>query len=43
MDTFNPITCYEANKGSYPTLATIACNIFAVPAMSAETERVFSR
>jgi len=43
METFNPVTWYEANKGSYPTLAAIAYNLFAVPAMSAEAERVFSR
>jgi len=43
METFNPILWYKANKGSYPTLAAIAYNIFAVPAMSAEAERVFSR
>ena len=43
METFNPVAWYEASKGSYPTLATIACNLFAVPAMSAEAERVFSR
>jgi hypothetical protein len=43
METFNPVTWYEASKGSYPTLTAIACNIFAVPAMSAEAERVFSR
>ena len=43
IDTFNPITWYEANKGSYPTLDIIACNIFAIPAMSTEAERVFNR
>jgi hypothetical protein len=42
MKTFNPIPWYTANKGSFPTLATIAYNFYAVPAMSAEAERVFS-
>ena len=42
-ETFNPIAWYKANDRSYPTMAMIAYNVFAVPAMSAEAERIFSR
>jgi hypothetical protein len=43
MESFNPVSWYESNNGSYPILTAIAYNIYAVPAMSAEAERVFSR
>ena len=43
MKSFNPVSWYESNNGSYPILTAIAYNIYAVPAMSAEAERVFSR
>jgi len=43
METFNSVAWYKASKGSYPMLAAIACNLFAIPARSAEAEWVFSR
>jgi len=44
MESFNPVSWYEPNNGSYPIRVTaIAYNIYAVPAMSAEAERVLSR
>ena len=43
MESFNPVSWYKSQNGSYPILTAIAYNIYAVPAMSAEAERVFSR
>jgi hypothetical protein len=43
IESFNIVQWWQGNEGSYPTLARIAYDIFAVPAMSAEAERVFSR
>jgi hypothetical protein len=43
MLTFNVVEWYNGNAKEYPILATIAYNLFAIPAMSAEAERVFSR
>jgi len=43
IESFNIVHWWQGNEGSFPTLAHIAYNVFAVPAMSAEAERVFSR
>ena len=33
---------WKANKAEYPTLFRIAVELFAIPGMSAEVERIFS-
>lgn len=43
LETFNIVHWWQGNEGSYLILSQIAYNIFAVSAMSAEVERVFSR
>ena len=43
FSTFNIVHWWQGNEHEYPTLSKIAYDIFAVPAMSAEAERVFSR
>jgi hypothetical protein len=43
IDSFNIINHWKANDKSYPTLARISYDIYAVPAISAEAEHVFSR
>jgi len=43
IDSFNIVNYWKGNDKSYPTLARISYDIYAVPAMSAEPERVFSR
>jgi hypothetical protein len=40
--TFNPITWWESAKSDFPTLHLWAFDTLAIPAMSAECERVFS-
>lgn len=43
FSTFNIVHWWQGNEREYPTLSKIAYDVFAVPAMSAEAERVFSR
>jgi hypothetical protein len=40
---FDIISWYKGNERQYPTLAKIAYDLYAIPSMSAEAERVFSR
>jgi hypothetical protein len=40
--TFNPITWWHDPKAAFPSLHLYAFDTFAIPAMSAECERVFS-
>ena len=42
-DSFDLIEWWRANERVYPTLARIAYDLYSVPSMSAEVERVFSR
>jgi hypothetical protein len=41
-DAFDPLEWWKGNAIDYPTLACIAFNIFSIPSMSVEPERVFS-
>jgi hAT family C-terminal dimerisation region len=41
-DAFNALEWWKGNEMEYPTLARIAFNVFSVPSMSVEPERVFS-
>ena len=41
-DTFSALAWWKGNAIEYPTLAQIAFNIFSIPSMSVEPERVFS-
>ena len=40
---FDRIDWWKANRHVYPVLVSMAFNILAIPCMSAELERVFSR
>jgi len=40
---FDVIGWWKANEAVYPTLARIAFEVYSIPSMSAEVERVFSR
>ena|SRR6266496_3516945 len=39
---FDILEWWSNNSKEYPTLYRIACNIYSIPAMSVEPERVFS-
>ena len=41
-DTFDPLEWWRGHEMEYPTLARIAFNVFSIPSMSVEPERVFS-
>jgi len=41
--TFDIIAWWKANEMVYPTLARMAYELYSIPSMSAEVERVFSR
>ena len=41
-EMFDPMKWWRGNEEEYPTLVAIAYDIFAVPCMSVEPERVFS-
>ncbi len=41
--SFNLIAWWRANETVYPTLARMAYELYSIPSMSAEVERVFSR
>ena len=41
-DAFDPFEWWRGNLKEYPTLARIAFEIYSIPAMSVEPERVFS-
>lgn len=41
-DKFDPLEWWKGNAMEYPTLSRIAFEIFSIPAMSVEPERVFS-
>ena len=41
--TLDIIAWWKANEMVYPTLAKIAYELYSIPSMSAEVERVFSR
>src|SRR5947207_4321334 len=41
--SFNIIAWWRANEMIYPTLARMAYDLYSIPSMSAEVERVFSR
>jgi hAT family C-terminal dimerisation region len=43
LNSFDVIAWYKGNESQFPTLSSIAFDLYAVPAMSAEAERVFSR
>jgi hypothetical protein len=43
MISFSVVGWYKGNESQFPILSSIAYDIYAVPAMSAEAERVFSR
>jgi hypothetical protein len=40
---FDVLAWWRANELMYPTLARMAFELFSIPSMSAEVERVFSR
>ena len=40
---FDVLAWWKANQGEYPILSRIAIDLYAIPGMSAEVERVFSR
>jgi hypothetical protein len=42
LKTFNPITWWNNQKELFPSLYLFAFDTLAIPAMSAECERVFS-
>ena len=42
-DAFNALEWWKGNEMEYPTLSQIAFNVFCIPSMSVEPERVFSR
>ena len=39
---FDILAWWKANQGEYPILSHIAINLYIIPDMSAEVERVFS-
>ena len=39
---FDVLTWWKANQGEYPILSRIAIDLYAIPGMSAEVERVFT-
>jgi len=39
---FDILAWWKANQGEYPILSRIAIDLYAIPGMSAEVERVFS-
>src|SRR5579859_4019319 len=39
---FDVLAWWKANQGEYPILSRIAIDLYAIPGMSAEVERVFS-
>ena len=41
--SFDLIAWWKANETVYPTLARMAYELYSIPSMSAEVERVFSR
>ena len=41
-NNFDVLVWWKANQGEYPILSRIAIDLYAVPGMSAEVERVFS-
>jgi len=41
--SFDLIAWWRANETIYPTLARMAYELYSIPSMSAEVERVFSR
>lgn len=41
-EKFDILEWWSNNSKEYPTLYRIACNIYSIPAMSVEPERVFS-
>ena len=41
--SFDVVGWWKINEMVYPTLARIAFDLFSIPSMSAEVERVFSR
>jgi hypothetical protein len=41
--SFDLIAWWRANETIYPTLVRIAYELYSIPSMSAEVERVFSR
>ena len=43
MNSFSVVGWYKGNESEFPTLSRIVYDLYSVPAMSAETERVFSR
>jgi len=38
----DPLGCWKARRQAYPRLSRMAMDIFTIPAMSSEPERVFS-
>jgi hypothetical protein len=41
-DEFNVLEWWQTNQGEYPILSRIAVELYSIPGMSAEVERVFS-
>ena len=41
-DAFDPLEWWKGNAIEYPILTRIAFNVFSIPSMSVEPERVFS-
>jgi len=41
-DVFSPLAWWKDHEMEYPTLARIAFNVFCIPSMSVEPERMFS-
>ena len=41
-DDFDCLTWWKANQAEYPILSRIAIELYAIPGMSAEVERIFS-
>lgn len=41
-DSFDVLTWWKANQEEYPILSCIAIDLYSIPGMSAEVERVFS-
>jgi hypothetical protein len=42
LNTFDPIQCWDDAKSTFPTLHLWAFGTLAIPAMSAECERIFN-